>query len=218
LWNNTTPAYTLSSNTSKITFGEILGNYTAVYNLPTGFVATPPSSNLVVVGNLTTNVTFPATFVVTFTETGVPSGQSWTVFFTGIDKTVTASDVSGTITFSAPNGTWSYGILAPSGYSVTPAHGTLSVAGKATGAAATFSSTTSSSNSPTYLSKLAWELIAAVAVLAVIGFALAGYLAMRRPPAAPPPKGWSDETPAAETPSGPSNPETEFDSEPGSKT
>jgi phosphoesterase family protein/carboxypeptidase family protein/fibronectin type III domain protein len=62
---------------------------------------------------------------VTFTETGLPPGASWSVTLNGSEQGSTRD----TITFSEPNGTYSYDVGPPTGYGTNPSNGTLTVAG-----------------------------------------------------------------------------------------
>ena len=80
------------------------------------------------------------TYTVTFTETGLPSGTSWSVTLNGTSE----SSTSGTITFSLPNGTYSYTVSSVSGYSVSPSSGSITVSGKNFNQAITFTPTTTS--------------------------------------------------------------------------
>ena len=64
------------------------------------------------------------TYSVTFTESGLPSGTQWTVTLEGVPQ----SSTSDTITFTEPNGTYSYAITPVSGHTVTGS-GTVSVSG-----------------------------------------------------------------------------------------
>jgi len=55
-------------------------------------------------------------YTVTFTETGLPYGTSWSVTFNG----TTESSSTNTITFNEPNGIYSFSIASISGYSASP--------------------------------------------------------------------------------------------------
>jgi len=65
------------------------------------------------------------TFTVSFTETGLAAGASWTVTFGGVPYTSTAS----TIAFSEPMGSYEYQVGNVAGYTVSPMGGTATVAG-----------------------------------------------------------------------------------------
>ncbi len=73
---------------------------------------------------------------VTFSETGAPSGDQWSVKANG--ETLSAS--AGTnIVFVEPNGTYSYSITAPSGYGASPSSGSVTVSGGSASVATTIS-------------------------------------------------------------------------------
>ena len=55
----------------------------------------------------------PTTYDVTFTESGLASGTSWSVTFNGVNKSSTSDSIS----FTAPNGVYAYSVDVPSGYS-----------------------------------------------------------------------------------------------------
>ena len=65
------------------------------------------------------------TYAITFTESGLSSGTSWSVTLNNIEK----SSTNGTITFNEPNGTYSYIISGISGYRANTYSGTINVNG-----------------------------------------------------------------------------------------
>ena len=65
-------------------------------------------------------------YSVTFEESGLPSGTSWSVTFNG----TTESSITNGITFSVPNGTYPYIIASPQGYTVSNFSGTMTLNGK----------------------------------------------------------------------------------------
>ncbi len=73
-------------------------------------------------------------FSVTFSETGLPSGTHWSVTLGG----VTMSSAASTITFAEPSGSYAFQVIA-SGWSASPASGTVSVTGTAYNVSVTFS-------------------------------------------------------------------------------
>ncbi|MEM4100990.1 MAG: hypothetical protein QXI08_06045, partial [Thermoplasmata archaeon] len=83
----------------------------------------------------------PTTYTVTFTESGLPSGTSWSVTFNGNTKSSTTNTISFT---GIANGTYSYSVGAVSGYTASPSSGTITVNGANVNQAITFtaSSTT----------------------------------------------------------------------------
>ncbi len=81
------------------------------------------------------NLTFNnPTYLVTFIESGLPSGTSWSVTFNGTTQTST----TGTITFSVPNGSYSYTVGSVMGYNSSPSSGSISVSGSSINQAITF--------------------------------------------------------------------------------
>jgi hypothetical protein len=177
----------LSASLPNGTYSYAPGGVTG-YNTPVSGQATVAGANL----NVNVNYTGLKTSVVTvsFTETGLPSGSSWTVTVNGSKLTGTTS----TLTTQLGNGTYSWGIISlPAGYSGTPNAGTFAVTGSAVNVAVAtaFSTPSVTQSSPawTYLSTLAWILIGVLALLVIIFLALA-MMAGRRPPSSPP-ESWS---------------------------
>ncbi|MGC9137644.1 MAG: S53 family peptidase, partial [Thermoplasmata archaeon] len=76
----------------------------------------------------------PATYTVTFTESGLPSGTSWSVTLAGSTK----SSTTNTITFSEPNGSYSFSVGTVTGYTASPSSGTINVNGANVNQAITF--------------------------------------------------------------------------------
>jgi YVTN family beta-propeller protein len=72
-----------------------------------------------------TPVSGPAQYPVTFTETGLPVGTSWSVTF---DATLNSSTTS-SIGFSVVDGSYTFAIGAVSGYRATPSSGPVTVSG-----------------------------------------------------------------------------------------
>ncbi len=91
--------------------------------------------------------TAATTYTVTFTESGLASGTTWSVTLNG----TTSSSSTSTISFSEPDGSYSYSIGSVSGYTASPSSGTITVNGANVNQAITFTqSTTSSSTSAIY--------------------------------------------------------------------
>ena len=109
------------------------------------------------------------TYAITFTESGLPSGTSWSVTLNGVTETSTNS----TITFHEPYGTYSYSISLPSGYKTSSSSGTIKTSQPSLIIPITVSSTSPPSSPTGYL---IYIIIAIVVIVAVIG----AVLAMRR--------------------------------------
>ena len=107
----------------------------------------------------------PQYYNVTFTETGLKSGTSWAVTMYG----TTLSSTTSTITFSMPNGTYSYTVSSVSGYTLSPSSGNITVHGSNTPKSITFTHNTSK-KTPFTLSPLElYAIIGAVVAIAAIG-------------------------------------------------
>ncbi len=79
-------------------------------------------------------------FDASFTETGLPTGTSWSVTVGGVG---TASSVGSTISFSGiPNGTYPYSVAFIATYAVAPASGTITIKGADVATGVTFSALT----------------------------------------------------------------------------
>jgi len=127
-WKVTLDGVTETNTTSTITFVEPAG----MYNWSTsavGYTAAPPNGTVDVVSASTgVDVTFTAipTYAVTFSESGLSSGTSWSVTFNGTPESSTTS----TIVVLAENGTYPYTIESVTGYNITsPASGNVPVSG-----------------------------------------------------------------------------------------
>ena len=112
---------------STVTFAAMDG----VYDYTVGAVAgwTPqPGSGQVTVNGAPVNVTIdwvPVTYAVTFEETGLPSGTSWSVTFDGTLHTTQGT----TLRVMAANGTGTYRIPGVPGYALSAYTGSVTVSG-----------------------------------------------------------------------------------------
>ncbi|MHB8360659.1 MAG: hypothetical protein ACYDDC_02520, partial [Thermoplasmataceae archaeon] len=101
-----------------------------------------PSSGSVTVNGASSGVSIAFTqdkYPVTFTESGLASGTSWSVTFNGQTTTSTST----TISFSVVDGTYSYTIGAVSGYTSSPSSGSVTVNGASQGVSIAFSASSS---------------------------------------------------------------------------
>jgi hypothetical protein len=75
----------------------------------------------------------PQSYAVTFSETGLPGGTSWTVSMGGASPVSSATSTSGTLSFSESNGTYPYRISDVPGWhqSTLPYSGNVTVSGGA---------------------------------------------------------------------------------------
>ena len=116
-------------------------------------------------GPVTEKANFTELYNMTFKESGLPSGTSWSVTLNGVTETSTNS----TITFHEPYGTYSYSISLPSGYKTSSSSGTIKTSQPSLIIPITVSSTSPSSST----SYLIYIIIAIVVIVAVIGAVLA---------------------------------------------
>ena len=168
-WNVTLNNVTHSSTTGTITFTEVNGTYSYTVANVTGYTVSPLSGSVTVNGKaVAANVTFTPTpkYTVTFTESGLASGTSWSVTLSG----KTQSSTTGTITFTEVNGTYSYTVANVSGYTVSPLSGSVKVNGTNASVSVTFKSTTTTtatSSSTIILALTAIVIIAAIIIVVV---------------------------------------------------
>jgi len=133
---------TLHSTLTSITFIEPNGTYTA-FPSSTGYTPSPADLYFGVAGsNVSYTITFTKLFLTTFTETGLPSGTYWELYYyTGYLESDTP-----TILVWVPNGTWSWSALTTGGYSPSPNEGTFTIQGSNVAQTIAYTSPTS----PTY--------------------------------------------------------------------
>jgi len=161
-------------------------------------------------------------FSVNFTASGLTSGKSWSATISSSTTgAYTVTSTASTISFNEYAGKYQAAFAGPSGYKPVTPTSSVTVSGNLTAVVPFEPSATSTAPSSSYLSPLAKEIIVALAVLAVLGFALAGWAAMRGPPSSPPPRNWSgDEKTDADAPKTGSEATTdsEFESEADKKS
>jgi YVTN family beta-propeller protein len=131
-WTVTLESSPQSATTSTIQFMEVDGSYSFSVGAVAGYTAAPASGTVVVSGGpVTRDIVFtpttapPSTYPITFTETGLVSGTGWSVTLAG---TLLSSSTT-TIATSGANGSYSYSVTTVSGYTASPAAGTVTIAG-----------------------------------------------------------------------------------------
>jgi YVTN family beta-propeller protein len=129
-WSVTLDMVQHFSTGSTITFTEPNDTYSYTVNHVVGYTATPPSGRLVVSGKAVyVSIVFTANlqgeYTVAFTESGLPSGELWSVALAGNKITSTTS----TIAFTEPNQTYSFSVGTVAGYIAAPGSGTVVVSG-----------------------------------------------------------------------------------------
>ncbi|MGC2789675.1 MAG: NHL repeat-containing protein [Thermoplasmata archaeon] len=192
------------------------GSYSWTVPAIPGYTVTPASGVASVDdGNLTVNLTMTeVTYTVTFTSSGLPGTSAWSVTLGGVAH---SSPNNGTITFTEPNGTFSYVVAAVGGYNDTPTQGSVAVHGGGENVGIGFFAVppatkggTSTSGSSSPLSTV--EELLLIIVAGIVGL-MVGILVSRRR------KGGVEAvpTPAAMTPPAPpaSNPGSPWSEGPG---
>ena len=140
-WSVTLAGSPQTSTNSAITFTEANGTYAYTVGSVSGYTASPSSGSETVAGAaVSITITFTAvsvtTYTVTFSESGLPSGTSWSVTLEGSPQTSTTR----TIAFSEANGTYAYTVGSVSGYTASPSSGSVTVTGAAVSVTITFTS------------------------------------------------------------------------------
>ena len=130
-WSVTFNGSLMSSGTDTITFSGLPnGTFSFTIGALAGYNASPQGGSVQVAGQaVSRTISFTpiaSTYAVSFVESGLPAGTTWSVVFNGTTK----SSGTNTIAFSGfPNGTFPYTVTAVSGYNATPSQGSLVVAG-----------------------------------------------------------------------------------------
>jgi hypothetical protein len=157
---------------------------TTVVSSALSYDPSPASGNLTVNGTaLSLAVTFtaanhPTLFAVTFVPVGLPSGNSFSLAVAGRNY----SNVTTNVVVQLANGSYAFGVEAPTGWSVNPVQGVVTVNGAAVSVSLHFQAIPSSSSSSSglangeFLGLLA--LVVVLAILMVVGWLL--YLGRRR--------------------------------------
>ncbi|MGA9839616.1 MAG: YncE family protein [Thermoplasmata archaeon] len=139
-----------ASTTTTITFSEANGTYSySVGTVPGWEQRTLPSSGAVnVAGNAVIEPTLDFTrfdYTVTFSESGLPTGTSWSVTLNG-----TTHSSTGPVTFTVPNGTYAYSIGPVAGYTANRTSGSLGVDGAPVSEGVAFSASAPTEYSVTF--------------------------------------------------------------------
>ncbi len=140
-WSVTISGSTVSSTTTSLIFSKSNGTYSYTVGPVAGYKATPSTGSVTVSGAAASqSIAFtalpPGSYTVTFTESGLPVGTSWSVTFNG----TAGSSATSTIAFTIGNGSWPFTVDSVTGYSANPASGSIAVSGTAASQGVTFTS------------------------------------------------------------------------------
>ncbi|MEM0135362.1 MAG: hypothetical protein QXU18_09095, partial [Thermoplasmatales archaeon] len=148
-WSVNLGATTQTSNTNTITFTELNGSYSYSISGISGYRANSYTGTVMINGNsVSISVVWSViTYPITISERGIPNGTSWTVTlsgtaFNGKQINTTLSSTTNSITFNEPNGTYSFTVHLPSGYTSSGAKGSITVSGTSATATITAQSQT----------------------------------------------------------------------------
>ncbi|MGC9145775.1 MAG: InlB B-repeat-containing protein, partial [Nitrososphaeria archaeon] len=169
-WTVALNGTTKSSNASAITFDVPAGTYAFSVGPVSGYSVLPSSGTLTVNSNISQKITFSQLKAVTFTETGLPAGASWSVTLNGVTKTSTNS----TITFMIPPGNYTYTISYPSGYKASQSTGTVSVSASSVQApvAVTYTAVTTAAPQQNQSALIITATVTVIAIIAVVALVL----------------------------------------------
>ncbi len=126
-WSVTLNGTPQAASGDQVLFSEPNGTYRYVVGAVPGYSASPRNGSLTVAGS-EASVTIRwgvTTYTVTFSETALPAGSSWSVSVNGTVGTSTTPAIA----FMEPNGTFPYTVDAVTGYNATPTSGNVSVDG-----------------------------------------------------------------------------------------
>lgn len=193
-WNVTIGGVTLSSTVATGVFSIVfpVPNGTAAYTItgPMGYTPTPATGSVVVAAGPNSQVIVfgisPTTYAVQFTASGLPSGDSWTVTLNGVPQTGT-----GALSFSVPNGNYTFSVSVPSGLAATPGSGSLSVSGAGVSLKVSVAPPVSTTTNGNGISTLGYALIGIFVLLTIVFLVTTILYARRKPPASTPPQTWS---------------------------
>ena len=132
-WSVTLNGTTNRSTTYSVNFLEANGRFPFA-DAASGYLGTPESGNVTVNGSAVgIAITFrPMPYPVTFTESGLPPGDSWSVLLPAFGS---SQSTNSSITFRVPDGTWAYSVSAPcvliplACWHVSPSSGNVTVRG-----------------------------------------------------------------------------------------
>jgi hypothetical protein len=127
VWAVTFNGVNESAHQVFLNFSAVNGTYNYTVTAISGYHTHPYQGNVTVAGsNVTVEINWTQVmYNVTFDETGLPSGTSWSVTLNGSPE----SSVTSRIGFIEPNGTLSYTVAPVSGYTANVTSGSVHIQG-----------------------------------------------------------------------------------------
>ncbi len=135
-WYVTLDGVTESATSNSISFYKYNGQYSYIIGSVNGYTISPSIGTVCINNsNKYVSVSYARHFYsLKFTESGLPSGTSWSLQLNGN----TLSTTSSSMTFTEPNGTYSYSIGSISGYAISPSSGNANIDGGSKKVSVTF--------------------------------------------------------------------------------
>ncbi|MCW6168588.1 MAG: hypothetical protein LVQ94_02375 [Thermoplasmatales archaeon] len=161
-----------------ISFQEPNGIYAYTISTPDTSYK-PPSSGSFTVDDSSVSVSvkfLQVDYTVTFSENGLPNGTEW---FVNLSNGQSFSSTNSTISFSVPNGTYSYTITTVSGYRFHALSGSISLTGRGFSKSITFP-TTDRSPEKSGISGASFYIIIVGVTAAVVGAVVAIMIRKKR--------------------------------------
>lgn len=180
-WSVTLNGTTDESGQSEIQFTEPNGSYPFAVGLSPAYTASPESGTVnvsekavnetITFSSICYGLNCPGKYLVTFTESGLPSGTMWSLTINGSSVTGTTS----VLPTRLQNGTYPFTVGELAGYSASPQSGSVTVNGSGVGREITFTLTvTSKSNGSTPTLWGLSDVDGYILVGAIVAVALAG--------------------------------------------
>jgi thermopsin len=139
-WSLTSEGVERSSNSTTLSLQSPDGTYPFTVAPVSGYSVPSPKSFTVVGANLTVSLTFRLDYAVTFTASGLTTGQNWSITASSSVHGVSTGSAAGTspIVLELDNGSYNYSVGAVAGDTPTAAGGQFVVAGRSLQETVTF--------------------------------------------------------------------------------
>jgi thermopsin len=128
-WGVTLSGLSLFAGTPSTSIALPDGAYNYTVLPPAGYTPSPASGNVTLVGSSATVViTFsppPVLFNLTIVESGLPASTTWTASVNGVPMAGNTTS----LVFPEPNGTYTWAVAPVAGRTLSPASGTVQIAG-----------------------------------------------------------------------------------------
>ncbi len=182
-WTVTFASVTASSTTNSLAYAESNGSYSfAVSDVP-GFAPAPATGTLSVGGSPVSQVIefisiLPGMYELSFTGPALPGNATWSIVVDGAAHNA----IGTTLVLSEPNGTYSFSVLPPAGYSASPSSGRIVVAGHAAQQSIAFQRTSASTSSGLSGFDYFWGVLIGAAIALAVAGLLRVWIRRRGPP------------------------------------